>query len=1133
MKHNTAILKIATSAIFICISIFANAYSPTYYTATSKLSSGRWVKIKVSTSGIQEITHDQLTEMGFSDPDAVSVYGYGGVYLKDTFDTEYPDDLIAQPVLRTDDKILFYGESHVKATLNNDLLKVNIQRNTYANAGYYFLSDSKAGASSSPSIIAANNTIQEELTTHNSIQFYEDEKTCPAMGGARFFGENLSGSSTQSVSFIAEKADTTSNGQFNFAWAAAADSQISSSITTNGLTVVAQNNPAIPAALYSSSEYYYNSKNGYVTVKMKEDRDSIYTFTMTIPSNYTYEFAAIDYVTFAYTRHNDMSGVAQLPMIFDNVSSHSAFIINGANANVQVWNVTSPTNIFAYRTSIDSTSTVIRSAFERKYTPNSNGHAYLIAFDPQKTQYQVEYAGEVTNQNLHSLPSPDMLIITTKSMMKYANRLADIHKLQQGLSVHVIDQEQIFNEFSSGTPSAMAYRRIAKMFFDRNPSRFKYLLLYGAGHYDNRGIIFDHGDKLLTYQCQSANEMHDKSRVYCADSYFGMLQDSYSHSKIHFADMDIAVSRIPADREDKAMAANNKTLKYLTNPPKSDAINRALLMSDHGDLNAHMLQTEDNADSIVSMAPSVTVTKAYKNLYPLASDAKDCKYLREAITKALTKGQYFMCYTGHGAPETFSGGNLWSKAHVNSTDYEYMPICFLATCDALSFDRADNGIAETMLFKENGGAIAVVAASRTVYKDYNQLFSLSFSHNLYSNISEGDRIGDLYRKARAGATLHATNASYAKIGINNLCYNLIGDPALPLPVTNRRAIATAINNESISSNDTIAIYPRTDNIITGSIMLPDTTIDETFNGIVNISLYNAPVTVSTYNHGNDEIIDITRDEDLLAETSAQVVNGQFSAKLNIPLPSSIGECNRLSIYAVNDTKENSASGYYNTIRVLNFDSTKAVVDTIAPVIEEMYLNSKDFSNGDNISHNAILYATILSDNSGINVSSSIGAGLRLTIDNAKSYNLAGAYSSDTTGVTSVIYNLTNLKDGRHTLTLSLADNAGNTSSKTISFCVINNSAVSSLTVQEEPARTMATITLDHNFNNEPSGRLIIEDSNGNTVLSIGNCQLPYIWDLKDSDGNLVDDGTYYCYAILNAENQYSSTPKVKIIVIKQ
>ena len=84
----TSKIKGYLSALLLCIGLMAHAYSPTYYSSTSRLSTGRWVKVKVTKTGIQQITHQELAEMGFNDPSAVSVYGYGGVLVKNTFDVD-------------------------------------------------------------------------------------------------------------------------------------------------------------------------------------------------------------------------------------------------------------------------------------------------------------------------------------------------------------------------------------------------------------------------------------------------------------------------------------------------------------------------------------------------------------------------------------------------------------------------------------------------------------------------------------------------------------------------------------------------------------------------------------------------------------------------------------------------------------------------------------------------------------------------------------------------------------------------------------------------------------------------------------------------------------------------------------
>lgn len=1115
-----------------CFSLIANAYVSTYYTTESKLATGHWVKIKVTNTGMHEITNEQLIEMGFSNPENVSVYGYGGVLLNNTFDSTLPDDLPIQPVLRTENKICFYAECNVRINITGDIYKPSIKRNTYSNAGYYLLSDANPGDSKAPSSSYYSSYTTETRESHNTIQVIELEKTCPARGGYKFFGPDFKKQPIQEFTFNVVDADTTKLGQFNYSWAANAPSEFALQFQTNELkTTYELHRPA--SATYSGSSKYYTTNIGTMNIVMKNNSSTEYIFTASIPSTLSsYEFAAVDYASLSYYRFNKMDNQAQMRMIFSEVNSNTAFSITNATENTQVWNVSSPINVFSYRTAFNNETNILKGSFERKYSSNTNGHAYLIAFDPTKELFPVEYVCDVTNQNIHANSAPNMLIITNKAMKQYALQLAEIHKQYQGMKVLVLEQDEIFNEFSSGTPTAIAYRRAAKMFFDRNASAFKYLLLYGAGSYDNRGLIYNNDGLLLTYQCESETEVNDKSLVYCADSYFGMLNDSFNQTNIHFTNMDIAVSRIPANRADHAENTNQKVLEYLQNPPTNISQNRALLMCDDGDSNSHMEQSEALADTIQKYAPYSTITKVYNSLYPWTNN--DAVAARAAIVQALTNGQHYLCYTGHGKADTFCGENIWHNRYTEETNYNIYPITFFATCDALSFDRQDSGISETMLYKATGGSIAVVAASRTVYKDYNQYLSTAFAQHIFE-AKEGDCIGDAYRKAHNTSTLSATTIGDSFLGINNLCFNMIGDPALPLNITTNQITTDKINDITVTNDETtFNLYPLANNIISGSIVTSDK-VDTNFNGKITLTLYEAPIDMRTLTQGGDAVDTITRDEDILLETTIPVTAGKFNAKLSIPAPARPGISNRISYFAVSNDNKKSAQGFFNRLIITDYDAEQAVDDTTAPEIAELYLDDPSFSDGDCVGQETTLYATILPDESGLcNSSMTIGTATTLMLDNSRSFpGVKGTIVTDINGVSTIKFPIAGLEDGIHTLSLSVADNAGNRSEKSISFYVINNSVTTTLDIAETPARSEATISLIHNFKEEPSGRLVIENNNGETVFTKENCSFPYTWNLLDLDNNAVADGTYNCYAILNADKQYSSTEKAKIIVIKQ
>jgi hypothetical protein len=61
--------------------------------------------------------------------------------------------------------------------------------------------------------------------------------------------------------------------------------------------------------------------------------------------------------------------------------------------------------------------------------------------------YEPDKIGTVNYQNLHSLPQADYLIVTNPLFFEQATRLANLHR-DEGLIVHVVTDDQVYNEFS-------------------------------------------------------------------------------------------------------------------------------------------------------------------------------------------------------------------------------------------------------------------------------------------------------------------------------------------------------------------------------------------------------------------------------------------------------------------------------------------------------------------------------------------------------------------------------------------------------------------------------------------------------------------------------------------------------------
>ena len=130
-----------TALIGIFYPLAANAFSADTYTTTSALSSGRWVKISVSSTGMHFIPASSLRSWGFSGVENVAIYGYGGERIPDLLNsTTYVDDLPEVQTVVTSDGIYFYAKGPMKWSRNADN-KFSHSLNPFSSVGYYFISD--------------------------------------------------------------------------------------------------------------------------------------------------------------------------------------------------------------------------------------------------------------------------------------------------------------------------------------------------------------------------------------------------------------------------------------------------------------------------------------------------------------------------------------------------------------------------------------------------------------------------------------------------------------------------------------------------------------------------------------------------------------------------------------------------------------------------------------------------------------------------------------------------------------------------------------------------------------------------------------------------------------------------------
>ena len=103
------------------IAVSAHTYAP-----HSVLSSGKWVKMSVTETGMHYLTYDELQRAGLN-PQELRIYGYGGGRLTQNFQLKKIDDLPQVPyfvvtgsdgVFNSGDYVVFYAQGLEKWEYN-------------------------------------------------------------------------------------------------------------------------------------------------------------------------------------------------------------------------------------------------------------------------------------------------------------------------------------------------------------------------------------------------------------------------------------------------------------------------------------------------------------------------------------------------------------------------------------------------------------------------------------------------------------------------------------------------------------------------------------------------------------------------------------------------------------------------------------------------------------------------------------------------------------------------------------------------------------------------------------------------------------------------------------------------------
>ncbi len=1101
----------------------------TTFKSTSVLSSGKWVKIKVGETGVYEITEQQLRDFGFSDPSAVKVFGQGGICPTENFTTVITDDLEQVAALHENGKIYFYakGLAYEKTTLKDYsgfTLYKTITTNPYSADCYYFLTDREdIEALELQQVATADSDLSkpsEWYGTGVATVWHKKDLVNPTRSGKLFLGEDLSSSCEFSIDFSTPGIISGSTVMVNTSTAAKCDS--------NTLTVTANGNEIASKAMTATTDatiYKLYNLTGSTSVTETNAADEKTSVGISIAS--PAPIARIDYISASYTAPlalpADSSQMRYMVKMAPSGSTGLQF--SDANTSTKMWLVGHP----GENVCIASSPTDYPLLFNSEgiasvvLAPTSEPYVEFAMFDTAKEQKHITFAGNVANQNLHALDAPDMVIITTAKLMEQAERLAEYHRSVDGLDVLVVDHNDIYNEFGYGMRSAMAYRQLNRMLYERNPQKLRYLLLFGGGSYDNRCIFGgDPNDMLVVYESDASNHTVTS---YTTDDFFSVMSDfaqTVEHSSAYQA---FATGRIPFVSVSDAKVYVDKLIKYMShrNDNNDTWKSNMLVIGENGDDFIHTKQTESFITNFNNEISSSTVTPTdyavnFNKIYIGAFDEIDnLNGSREKFVEDLNAGQNFVLFIGHSNPtSTTKSVNFLNLQQAVDSKYEAIPMMYFSSCDIGRFDGGITTVLDKLMLNPDGGVIAAISATREAYTSINGLMTDAFAKFL--GISETDtRYYGVYEKTWGRVLMQAKNNTEDR-SRNRLKYQLFGDPALLVDVPHNRTHIATIND--IDAEEAVSVGTMKPFTITGYVANAKGNIDTAFNGYAKLTLFDSE---QFYMKQKDD--ELTQRGAELATTSAKVVNGEFTATLIVP-NCIISDTNAkpLQTTAVSDSGT-VVSGFYNGLSIDRSMSAESD-DTAAPVIAEFYLGDKaSFRDGMTVDSTVLVHAAI-SDNVALSTSSEqIATTAYLSLDGGDHiYALTGITldGQDKCTVVQPIYNLTT---GRHTLQLTVADISGNVSTRTIAFFVEGNSGA---TLSASASAVTDDVTFDLDNADTTDGTIVVSSADGSVKMR-SEVSFPYTWNGCDNNGNRLDEGVYTVSAIIAGK----SLPSKKIVVVKQ
>ena len=999
------------------------------YPASSVLASGQWFKIAVKEDGIYRIDYSKLRQIGLAYPANPRIFGNNQGQLSYYNDNTATDDLKEIPVMLvkgTDgvfnegDYLLFYAMGPNRWKYNRDTHDYDFILHNYADSGYYFITSSPEQGKQVKTADAITDAPTYYSNSFDALFIHEAET------------ENLIGSGREWFEPISPISPIDMDPGFT--------GVITTEKVHYSIRVLGRSPSPTSFGFYEGTS---NLENIVVPEVDMLSTTGLYAMDITISdSSLPASSSPLYEIRFNNNGEADAKGwidyvklIARANLAFTGKTAEfsdsrsvgpgviTEFTMASQNAAMNIWDVTDPYNPVATQYSRNGSNDIFRA--------RTDSLKRFIAFSTDMALNPSFRTGEIPNQDLHGTGSADMVIVTHPLFYNYAEKLKEIHNSNSGLVSLIVTPEQIYNEFSGGLPDIVAIRNFMRMKYLRQKGTshpLKYLLLFGDGSYENRTLPPNNPNFVPTYQSLNSTTVVSS---FTSDDFYGLLDNGEGEAD---GTEDVGIGRLPVSDTGQASVMVSKVEEYIGDGNMGNWRNLITITADDEDANTHMIDAEGLSSLLISTYPDFNIDKIYLDAFKQVTTVNGQSYpdVEKAINDRINSGCLIFNYLGHGNEIGLAAERVVKTEDINSwRNGAKLPLFITATCEFSRFDDIDinpinnvmtgkTSAGEMVILNPEGGGIALMTTTRVVYSAPNYTLNRNLLYYAFARDSDGNayRLGDIIR--------------YAKIasgdGMNKRNFLLLGDPAVRLAYPwHGKVITDSVNSVPVSQPiDSLKALSIIN--IAGHLEDNNGNIITDFDGMVNPTVYDKASVITTLANDGGEVMQFELRNNILFSGKTRAAGGKFSFSFIVPkdIDYSFGN-GKISYYANKGGFD--LAGSYSDIIVGGF-SNSTISDTSGPAIR-LFLNDTLFRDGGMCDNNPMLLA-IIEDNGGVNTTGSgIGHDLTAYIDNDpnNSFVLNNYFESDIDNYKkgSVLYPLTDLTGGPHSLTLKAWDNFNNSS----------------------------------------------------------------------------------------------------------